>query len=150
VVAAPADAAVAVVAPPVDAAAPAVGHLIVRYGVWCNLWIDGVPFGDRRNKSIEVTAGRHSVRCLGNPMGEWTRETDVPAGGTRTLDGPPLDDVKVTLDVDATIDGKPYVRGAVVKLKPGNVEVIAGDKKQFITFRVSCTLRDTPALGCYL
>jgi eukaryotic-like serine/threonine-protein kinase len=150
VVAVPADAAVTAVAPPVDAAAPAAGHLIVRYGLWCNISIDGVLFGDRRNKSIEVTAGRHNVRCLGNPMGEWTRDTDVPAGGTRTLDGPPLEDIKVTLDVDATIDGKPYSRGAVVKLKPGNVEVIAGDKKQFITFRASCTLRDTPALGCYL
>jgi hypothetical protein len=134
---------------PVDAAAPAGGHLIVRYGLWCNIWIDGVFVGDRRNKSIDVTAGRHSVRCV-NPMGEWTRDTDVPAGGTRTLDGPPLEDVNVTLDVDATIDGKHYARGAVVKLKPGNVEVIAGDKKQFITFRASCTLRDTPALGCYL
>jgi hypothetical protein len=38
----------------------------------------------------------------------------------------------------------------VVRLKPGNIEVIAGGKKQFITFRASCRLKDTPDLGCYL
>ena len=48
------------------------------------------------------------------------------------------------------IDGKPYTRGAVVRLKPGNIEVIAGGKKRFITFRESCRLKDSPELGCYL
>jgi serine/threonine-protein kinase len=145
----PVDAAVAVEVP-VDAAAapPAGGHLIVRNDLWCNIWIDDALHGDHRNKSIAVTAGHHVVRCV-NPMSEWTREVDVPAGTTQTLRGPPLADLQVTLDVDATINGKHYARGMVVKLKPARVEVSAGDKKDYITFRVSCTLRDSPTLGCY-
>jgi hypothetical protein len=85
-----------------------------------------------------------------NPVGEWTQETDVAPGATLTLAGTLLREVEVRLEVDATIDGKPHARGTVMKLKPGNVEVVAGGKKRFITFRVSCTLKDVPELGCYL
>ena len=56
----------------------------------------------------------------------------------------------MVIAVDATINGRSYARGTVAKLRPGNIEVIAGGKKQFITFRASCTLRDAPELGCYL
>jgi serine/threonine-protein kinase len=135
------DAAIAVVA--------AGGHVIVRNDLWCNVWIDGIDRGNRRNESLAVAAGHHVVRCV-NPVGEWTQETDVAPGTTRTLTGSLLRELKVTLDVDATIDGKPYPRGTVVKLKPGNVEVVSGGKKKFITFRDNCTLKDTPELGCYL
>jgi hypothetical protein len=86
-----------------------------------------------------------------NPqVGEWKQDAEVAPGATRTLNGTLLRELQVTVDVDATIDGKAYARGAVVRLKPGILEVIAGGKKQFITFRASCRLRDTPELGCYL
>ena len=137
--------------PELDAAiapAAAAGHVIVRNDLWCNVWIDGVDHGNRRNEAIEVPAGHHVVRCV-NPVGEWTQNTEVAPGATRTLVGSLLRDLEVTLEVDATIDGKPYASGAVVKLKPRNIEVIAGGKKKFITFRVKCTLRDAPELGCY-
>jgi serine/threonine-protein kinase len=138
--------------PPSDAAiepAAGGGHVIVRNDLWCNVWIDGIDHGNRRNAPIEVTAGHHVVRCV-NPAGEWTQETEVAPGTTRTLTGTLLRELEVTLEVDATIDGKPYARGTVVKLKPRNVEVVVGGKKKFITFRVSCTLKDAPELGCYL
>jgi serine/threonine-protein kinase len=149
--------------PPIDARPPAeplaldaaiepaagAGHVIVRNDLWCNVWIDGVDHGNRRNQPIEVTAGHHVVRCV-NPVGEWTQEADVSPGTTRTLAGTLLRELEVTLEVDATIDGKPYARGTVVKLKPRNVEVVVDGKKKFITFRVSCTLKDNPELGCYL
>jgi hypothetical protein len=128
------------------------GFVVVQSGLWCNIYIDGKlrgdQRGDQRNQPIDVTPGRHTVRCV-NPAGEWRQDVDVPSGATKTVTGS-LQDLEVTLDVDATIDGKPYDRGSVVKLKRGNVEVIVGGKKQFIPFRASCTLRDTPELGCYL
>jgi Protein kinase domain len=138
--------------PTLDAAAEparALGHVIVRNDVWCRISIDGVDRGNRRNEPLEVTAGRHVVRCV-NPAGEWTQEVDVAPGATRTLAGTLLREVEVRLAVDATIDGVRHARGTVVKLKPGNVEVVVGSKKQFITFRSNCTLSDVPELGCYL
>jgi hypothetical protein len=138
--------------PALDAAiepASVVGHVLVRNDLWCNIWIDQIDRGNRRNEPLEVTAGHHVVRCV-NPAGEWTQETDVAPGTTRTLTGTLLRELEVTLEIDATINGKRYARGTVVKLKPGNVEVIAGGTKKFITFRGNCTLREAPELGCYL
>jgi hypothetical protein len=132
-----------------SAPASATGRIIVRNDLWCNVWIDQSNRGNRRNEPIEVTAGHHVVRCV-NPAGEWTQETDVAPGTTRTLTGTMLREFEVTLEVDAAIDGKHYRRGTIVKLRPGNVEVIAGGKKKFITFRGACTLKDSPELGCYL
>jgi serine/threonine-protein kinase len=135
--------------PPEPDAQAAAGHVIVHNDLWCNVWIDGVDRGNRRNQPLEVAAGHHVVRCV-NPVGEWTQEVEVAPGATRTLTGTVLRELEVTLGVDATIDGREYAHGTVVKLKPGNVEVVAGGKKKFITFRASCTLKDTPELGCYL
>jgi eukaryotic-like serine/threonine-protein kinase len=157
---APSDAAPAIAVPSLpDAPAPApevapepvnaVGHVVVHNDLWCNVSIDGVERGNRRNEPLEVTAGHHVVRCV-NPAGEWTQETDVAPGATQTLTGTMLREFAVTLEIDASINGKPYRRGAVVKLKAGNIEVIADGKKKFITFRGNCTLRDVPELGCYL
>jgi hypothetical protein len=125
------------------------GRVIVHNDVWCDISIDGRPVGNRRNEPLEVGAGRHTVRCV-NPAGEWTQTVEVAAGTTQKVSGSVLKEFAVTLEIDATIDGRVYPRGAVVKLKPGNIEVIADGKKQFITFRASCRLRNTPALGCYL
>ena len=138
--------------PRLDAAlepASAIGHVIVRNDLWCNVWIDRSNRGNVRNEPIEVTTGHHVVRCV-NPAGEWVQEIDVAPGTTQTLTGTLLKELEITLEVDATIDGKHYPRGAVVKLKPGNIEVIAGGTKKFITFRTNCTLKDSPELGCYL
>jgi hypothetical protein len=134
--------------PAIDAAVePAGGHIVVQNPIWCEIWIDGAPRGNLRDKPIAVPPGKHTVRCV-NPAGEWTRETDVAPGTTRTLVGT-VPDIAVKLEIDATIDGTRYARGSVVRLKPRRLEVIAGGKRQFITFRVSCTLKDTPDLECY-
>ncbi|HET9620713.1 MAG TPA: hypothetical protein VFP84_05080, partial [Kofleriaceae bacterium] len=139
---------------PVDAgepdAPPAPSHVVVDNDVWCNIKIDGGDRGARRNTPLEVTAGHHVVRCDNPALGTWTQEVDVAPGATRTVRGSLLRELAVTLDIDAAIDGKPYRRGAVVKLKPGSVEVVAGGKTRFLTFRDSCTLRVVPELGCYL
>jgi hypothetical protein len=84
-----------------------------------------------------------------NPAFEWTQETDVAAGATQVLRGTAPPEIAVTLAIDAMLNGKPYTRGSMAKLKPSSIEVIAGGKKQFIVFRTSCTLRDSPELGCY-
>ncbi|MEO7736044.1 MAG: serine/threonine-protein kinase [Kofleriaceae bacterium] len=134
---------------PDAAVAPVIttGHVIVRNDLWCNIWIDGVDRGNHRKEPLEVGAGHHTVRCV-NPAGEWTQETDVAPGATQVLTGKPLE-LQVRLAVDATIDGKPYASGTTARLRPSNVEVVAGGKRGFITFRISCTLRDVPELGCY-
>jgi hypothetical protein len=141
---APADAAIPAAAP-----ARATGHVIVHNDVWCTVWIDQTDRGNRRNEPIEVAAGHHVVRCV-NPAGEWTQEADIAPGTTRTLTGQVLKDLAVTVAVDATIDGKPYARGSVARLRAGILEVVAAGRKQFITFRANCTLRTSPELGCYL
>jgi eukaryotic-like serine/threonine-protein kinase len=150
IAAAPLDASPANDAHEVDAASPLVapGYVIVRNDVWCNISIDGVDHGNRRGKRLEVMPGRHVVRCV-NPDGEWQQEVDMTPGKVVTLVGTLLRDLEITLAVDAVIDGKSYARGSVVKRKPGNIEVIAGGKKRFITFRRTCTLNDTPELDCY-
>ena len=136
---------------PPDAQKPAdrVAHLIVRNDVWCNIWVDQVNRGNRRNELIEITAGHHVVTCENPPVGKWTREVEIAPDTTRTITGTLLRDLTVTLAVDGTINGKYYARGTVANLKPGVVEVVAGGKKQFITLRASCTVRDSPELGCY-
>jgi eukaryotic-like serine/threonine-protein kinase len=132
----------------IDAAVePAAGHVIVQNPVWCYIWVDGKLRGNLRNTPLEVAAGQHVVRCV-NPAGEWTQQTYVAPGATRTLVGT-VPDITVRLAIGATIDGKAYARGSVVKLKPRRVEVIAGGKRQFITFRATCTLKDSPDLDCY-
>jgi hypothetical protein len=82
-----------------------------------------------------------------------TASVDRASIGLRSERGPVLGALMLAtglIAVDATINGRHYARGTIAKLRPGNVEVIAGGKKQFITFRASCTLRDAPELGCYL
>ena len=141
--------------PPVDAPLaeaprapiPAPGRVIVRNDLWCTISIDGVDRGNSRNLPLEVAAGHHTVRCV-NPVGEWTQQIDIAAGETRTVTGT-LGALTVTLEIDATINGKSYARGERVKLKAGNFEVVAGGRKQFLVIRTSCTLRDLPDLGCY-
>jgi hypothetical protein len=118
--------------------------------VWCSISIDGVDRGNQRNQPLDVAAGHHVVRCSNPQVGEWTRQVDVAPGGRQILSGSLLRELEVKLQIDASIDGRAYPRGAVVKLKPGNVEVVAGGRKLFITFRASCTLTDQPELGCYL
>ncbi|MBC7973526.1 MAG: hypothetical protein H7138_00970, partial [Myxococcales bacterium] len=120
----------------------------VRNDLWCNIWIDGVDRGNRRDQPLEVAPGTHTVRCV-NPAGEWTQQVQVAPGETRKLAGRPIGELQVRIAVDALIDGKRYASGSVAKLRPSNLEVKAGGKRAFLTFRVSCTLRDTPELGCY-
>jgi serine/threonine-protein kinase len=126
----------------------AVSHVIIKNDLWCTIWIDGVERGNRRGERLEVSPGDHTVRCV-NPAGEWTQQVYVAPGATRTLTGTPIRELQIRVAVDATIDGKRYPSGSVARLKPSNVEVTAGNKRGFITFRVNCTLRDMPELACY-
>jgi hypothetical protein len=133
--------------PPPDAAA-ATGYLVIHNDVWCNLWIDGNFHGNRRNEPIEIGAGRHTVRCVNPAVGEWTQTAEVAPGATQTLTGTLLRELEVTLEVDATIDGRRYARGRVVKLKPGNVEVIPpGRPSQRCSRSLRSQLRAAPAVS---
>jgi hypothetical protein len=151
----PADAEVALATapPPPDAASPDApsgpGYVIVANDVWCNVWIDASNRGSRRNEPVEVTAGHHVVRCENPSLGDWVREVDVAPGATVSVYGALLREIAVKLDVDATIGGRHYQRGTVAPMWPGSIEVVAGGKTRFITFRENCTLRDSPDLGCY-
>jgi hypothetical protein len=139
--------------PPPDASPPDApsgpGHIVVANDVWCNVWIDALNRGSRRNEPIEVPAGHHTVRCENPSLGDWVREVDVAPGATISVTGALLRQITVKLDIDATIGGRAYPRGAVAPLWPGSLEVVAGGKTRFITFRENCTLRESPELGCY-
>jgi hypothetical protein len=139
---------IAPIAPIAIDAGAAPGYVVVHNDLWCTISVDGVPRGNRRNEPLEVAAGRHTVRCV-NPAGSWTQTAEVAPGATQVLSGSVARALRVTLAIDATISGTAYARGAVVTLKPGVVEVVAGDKKQFLSLRESCTLRDAPELACF-
>jgi len=144
-VAAAADAAIV----PVDAA-PAMGAIIVRSDAWCDVTIDGVSHGRVSGKPIQITAGHHRVVCEQTGTDKrWQQEIDVLAGKTASAAGSVLPPVSVRFEVDATIDGKDYPRGAAVQLKVGRYELVVDGKKTYFDLRGPCTVRAAPDVGCY-
>jgi hypothetical protein len=98
---------------------------------------------------IAVAAGHHEVICDQDGLNTWSKPAEVPAGKTVVVEGFMLALVKITLAVDATIDGVPYRADTVVPLKKGRHDVNAGGSREWITVRGSCTLRTSPSLGWY-
>ena len=79
----------------------------------------------------------------------WVKSVDVPAGRTITVQGSMLGAVTLTLDVDALVGGVPYRRGQTVSVRAGQVELVVGGAKTWVTVRSPCVVRSTPKLGCY-
>ncbi len=136
--------------PPPDAAVLATGEIVVRNDTWCDVVIDGVPRGRASARPIRVDAGTHTVVCQ-QPGTEntWTKTIDVAAGKTAIASGSMLGTFPVTLEVDATIDGRPYARGTMVNLKRGRHELVVGSAKSRFDLSAACTVRSTPEPGCY-
>ncbi|MGE5184142.1 MAG: hypothetical protein ACM31C_18860, partial [Acidobacteriota bacterium] len=135
----PADA--APVAPPPDARER--GSLVVKNDTWCDVKIDGTRRG-RNNEVFAVDAGRHVVVCeQPGTANTWTRDVVVVAGQLLPVTGAMLGTFAVTLDVDTTIDGAPYKRGAVVRLKAGSHEI----GQHWVDVRGACTVKAD--LECY-
>jgi hypothetical protein len=136
--------------PPPDAAIAATGEIVVRNDTWCDVVIDGVPRGRANAKPIRVDAGTHTVVCQ-QPGTEntWTKTIDVAAGKTAIASGSMLGTFPVTLEVDATIDGRPYARGTMVNLKRGRHELVVGGAKSRFDLSGACTVRSAPEPGCY-
>jgi serine/threonine-protein kinase len=137
-----------------DAGVKATGAIVVKNDTWCTVTIDDVPKGTTRADHtlgpFEVDAGGHTVTCEQGGMNKgWTRHVDVAAGKTATASGSLIGLVNITLDVDATVDGKPYKRGQVVAVKAGRVELVVGDRKIWVTVQVPCHVRAGDEVGCF-
>ncbi len=143
------DAAVAI---EVDAALPSpppdaheIGAILVTSDVWCDVTIDGKKIGRRSDAPLAVEPGRHTVTCeQPGTDRKWTKTIEVGGGKTVTASAKLLGTIAVHLDLDATIDNKPYKRGATVQLTVGQHRV--NDK--WLDLREPCTLRG-PDLDCF-
>ncbi|HUS27038.1 MAG TPA: serine/threonine-protein kinase [Kofleriaceae bacterium] len=146
---APPDAAIAVDAAVVE---PQFGSILVKNDTFCEVKIDGTSYGrqfPKTAKPIRAAVGRHSVTCENSGLSSWTKDADVATGKVTTVEGFMLLTVKVTLEVDATIDNTPYTKGSVAVVKPGSHIIVAGGSKAWVTIKEACRLRSTPDLGCF-
>jgi serine/threonine-protein kinase len=139
---------------PIDAAVvePQFGFIVVKNDTWCNITIDEKSYGQqfpKDAKPIRVPIGHHVVICAQDKDKTWRKEVDVAADKTMAVEGFLLPVVQVTLDVDATIGGEPFTKGSIARIRRGNLEVVAGGSKTYLNFTRPCTLRTSPALGCY-
>jgi serine/threonine-protein kinase len=132
-----------------DAAAPALGAIVVKNDVWCNVTIDGKERGKRNNDVIPIEAGQHEVTCAQTADIRWTQFADVVAGRTTPVTGELLPHVAVTIGVDVTIEGSSYRRGDVVQLKSGRYLLQTKDAKNYANIRKPCTVKAQPDLDCY-
>jgi serine/threonine-protein kinase len=124
-------------------AAPA--SIIVKGDAWCNVSIDGVDHGRKSDAPIRIEPGHHTIVCEQAGTGKrWTQPFDIAPGQTKTIRGALLGMVKITFEVDASIDGVPYRRGQVTQLSAGQHRLI----DRWITVTSPCTVRG-PDLDCY-
>jgi hypothetical protein len=141
--------------PDAAVAVKATGFIVIKNDTWCTVTIDNIGKGTTRADHtlgpFEVDAGGHTVSCeQGGMVKSWTRHVDVAAGTTATAAGSLLGSIQITLDVDATVDGKPYRRGQVATVKTGRVELVVGGKKTWVTVQTPCHVRaDGDDVGCY-
>jgi eukaryotic-like serine/threonine-protein kinase len=152
------------VAPPIAPVAAELAPALVTVDIrpWCDLTIDGASHGRaRRDRTIELTPGRHELSCSQGPGRAAWRETVILAAGERKhLTGSVLQPVRVRIQVTAgnavRIAGKRHANGAEVMLAPGrhSIAVLAGEREigydwVAIPAVQACTVRDVPALDCY-
>jgi serine/threonine-protein kinase len=163
VVTLPVDAAPVVIAPPpsIDAR-PADATVTFKMDAWCDVSIDGADHGraDPRKK-ITVAPGKHTFVCSqGQGMGEWRKTLTLKPGQHKDLTGSVHQSVEVLISVKAgdsvRIKSKTYRNGKRVKLRPKRyrVEVLSGGdvvSSGWVTFSrgAACALKDEPSLKCY-
>ncbi len=138
---------------PIDAAiaidaALADGTLIVENDLWCEISIDGISRGNKRNEPLVVEAGHHTVVCE-QPNGRWSKQVDVAAGKTVRLKGEMLPTFQVTIALGHAstilIDGVSHPNRGSVPLKAGRHQL----ENTYITVTAPCQIRDEPQLDCY-
>ncbi|MBV8760531.1 MAG: serine/threonine protein kinase [Deltaproteobacteria bacterium] len=155
------DAAAAAVVPPIDAApdvpaeaavpvdAPAPGSIVVTADVWCVVSIDGTEKRRWDKKPFEVPPGNHLITCAQAGTGlSWSREVNVHPGEQLALNAELLGMVKVTFQIDASLDGKPHRAGEVVEVKAGAHTLAAGGATAYPSLRKPCIVREP--LECYV
>ncbi len=139
---------------PIDAplvvidAAPAMGAIIVKNDVWCEVEIDGEPKGKAGAKPIPVSAGSHTVLCAQSADKRWTQQVDIAPGKTATVTGSLLPAIDIRIATDVTIDGVAYRAGATAKLR-GRIKLEKDGAQQYVTISGPCEVRDKPDLNCY-
>ncbi len=143
------DASVAAIdAPAPTPAPPADGAIVVTNDTWCNLFLDDVAAGRFQPPHATLVAhpGHHVVRCEQRDQHRaWSRDVDVPAGGTTSAGGTLLDLIAVAVGTraDVRIDGKPAARGTIVHLAHGAHRIEgANNSVANLSIATDCTLVD--------
>ena len=150
--------------PPLDATATPVppdapdadvrpGAIIVKNDLYCEIFIDGISAGQKRNVPLKVTSGHHLVRCEHAPT-TWTEPVDIAPGETRTLVHQMMQNVDVTIaltkSAEVTIDGTKFPATGRTTLKAERHSfLLPGGQTKYITITASCVVRDQPELDCY-
>ncbi len=157
---APASAPVAAV-PPELAVAPALASVTFAMDAWCELSIDGKPYGRAdRARAISLAPGAHKAVCTQGPgLGQWRGDLSLAPGESRQVSGELSLEVKIVIDVTGSavaINGKPFTNQQKTSLRNGRHHVVVrqGDRELAsgwvsIPRVASCTLRDRPQLDCY-
>jgi len=150
-----ADAAIAVVAPPVRPAS-----LIVDMSLWCDVWINGEKRQRASKKtSYSLSPGTYDVECKQPGTGKrWAKSITLRAGEARTVKGSPVSPVTVAVRLsngDAITLGSTRIsngKSAVIPAGRPSVRVWKKGKPQgqgkFMDIRESCVMRDEPSLAC--
>jgi serine/threonine-protein kinase len=138
----------AVIAVPVDAPLTP-GAIVVVNDTWCDVSIDGGEPTRNSKRPIAVPAGHHTVTCAQDADHRWTKDVEVPAGKTVTVDGALLGQVAVTFAADASLDGVAHRRGEVVHVKAGSHTLEAAGLHKYPSIQAPCTVKDQPTLDCY-
>jgi hypothetical protein len=142
----------------VDAAPPPLprlGRLIVSYGPWCTLFVDDKKVGTSpMRNALEVSPGRHKIRCVDHAGGVRQATVNVVAGKLTTL----RDEIqKVKIRVSLTrgdaikIEGKTYRADFTVRPNRYRVNLYRGEKElegSYLNLFRPCHLKDTPRLTC--
>lgn len=147
--------------PPEPAAAPAMASVTFAMDAWCELSIDGKPYGRAdRARAISLTPGAHKAVCTQGPgLGQWRGDLSLTPGETRQVTGALSLEVKILIDVTGSavaVNGKTFTNQQKTSLRNGRHHVVVrqGDRELAsgwvsIPRVASCTLRDRPQLDCY-
>jgi serine/threonine-protein kinase len=142
----------ATVVPAAPDAALEPGAIIVKNDLYCDIKIDGVSYGEKRNVPLRVTAGRHTVICEHAPT-TWTETVDIASGETRTLEHEMIKSVDVTIALTKAssieIDGTRFPATGRTTLKATRHFFEVPGAKKWLTLTASCVVRDQPELDCY-
>ena len=131
------------------------GKLLVTYGPWCTLFLDGKKIGTSpMGKALELPPGKHRVRCVDHAGVVRETTAQIIAGQQTTVrDAIRTIDIRLALTRGEAlkIEGKFYRGNFSIKPNRYRVGLYGGDKEiegSYLNLFRACRLVDTPRLKC--